>query len=214
MHEVKFEVQGITDLMFGKPVTSQKKDNETHEQFEERTWKEKISVTKEGQVMLNPFCVTNSLVNAGEWLKRKVPGEQRATFTKRFRCGVSPGEQVLLYLSNSKPAEVGDLKSQKLHDPAGPCRVTIDDIDPVRIFVPSTGERGGSKRVFRIFPTLHDWIAKGNCYIFDGKIDRDVFFDHLVCVGRFVGWGSMRVGNGGINGRFAVTKCEFHEIPS
>jgi len=193
MFDVSFEVEGVSDLMFGQAVRTPKQDNETHEQHEERTWQEKVRLTKEGQCYLNPFAVTNSLVSAGEWLKRKVPGEQRATFTKRFRQGVRPGGNVLLFKKDGTPC-------------------TMEDIEPIPLFVPSDGKHGGAKRVIRIFPTLHEWVAKGSLYVFDGKITEEVFRDHLICVGQYVGWGAMRVANQGINGAFSVIKILYRAL--
>ena len=137
--------------------------------------------------------MTNSLVEAAKWLKRKVVGERGATFTKRFQCGVAPGGKVLLFKPDGSP-------------------MLVKDIEPLMLFVPSDGKHGGSKRVERIFPTVHDWIAKGAVTVFDGKISSDQFEDHLLCVGQYVGWGAMRVANGGINGRFSITSMEFEEI--
>jgi hypothetical protein len=193
MYEAQFEVRGIGDLMFGRAVRSQKKDSETHEQFEWRTWKEKVPTTDEGHCYMNPFAVTNSLVEAASWLKQKVPGEGQATFTKRFRCGVGPGERVMLFKHDGTP-------------------LTIEDIDPVVLFVPSDGKHGGSSRVHRIFPTAHEWAAKGSVYVFDGKIDDNRFEEHMVCAGQYIGWGSMRAGNGGINGRYKVERINAVEL--
>lgn len=195
MFQASFTVRGVTDLMFGRPTQSAKKDGETYDQHEMRVWQEKVPTTKDGQVYLNPFAVTNSLVEAAQWLKRKVPGEGQATFTKRFRSGVSPGGNVLLFNADGSP-------------------MTLEDIDPVRLFVPSDGKHGGPKRVERIFPTAHEWVAKGDVNVFDGKISEDQFSDHLKCVGQYIGWGAMRAGNGGINGRFLVEAFAVQELAS
>lgn len=193
MHKAVFTLQGVTDIMFGQATRSPKLDTETHDQHEKRTWEEKVPVTSEGQLYMNPFAITNGLVEAGAWLKRKIPGEARATFTKRFLQGVAPGDKLLIFNASGKPA-------------------TMKDIDPIRLFVPSDGTHGGPKRVWKTFPTLHKWSAQGSVYVFDGKITEEIFRDHLVCLGQFICIGSMRVGNGGINGRYTVTSCEFEKL--
>jgi len=193
MYKATFEVRGMTDLMFGKATSSPRRDDETYEAHERRVWPEKVPVTADGQCYVNPFAVTNSLVEAAKWLKRKVPGERGAMFGKRFQCGVSPGDKVLLFRADGKPA-------------------TLDDIEPLMLFVPSDGKHGGPKRVERIFPTLHEWSAKGSLLVFDGKISQEQLHDHLVCVGQYVGWGAMRVANGGINGRFQVVDISATEL--
>ncbi len=189
---VNFQVIGVTDLMFGKQVMEERKDSETHGQHEFRTWKQKCRTTEDGQLYLNPFAVTNSLVNAAIWLGRKVPGEGKKTFTDRFRKGVAPQGKVLIYNSKGKP-------------------VTIDSVEPLELSVPSDGKHGGPKRVTRIFPTLHEWRATGSCMLFDGKITVEQFQDHLEAAGKFIGWGSMRVAGGGVNGRFSVEKVWIDE---
>lgn len=193
MLKATFTVQGIADLMFGRAFREKKPDNLTHAQWEELTWQRKVPVTADGQVYINPFAVTNSLVTAAKWLGRKVDG--KSGFAKRFQCGVTPGDKVLLYAANKEP-------------------LTINDIEPVFLFVPSDGKHGSGKRVERIFPTVHEWIGTGSVFIWDGKITAEQFRDHLEAVGKFIGWGSMRVENGGINGRFALLDCDFENIES
>ena len=179
--------------MFGKHVAEPKKDDETNEMHEERTWQQKVNVNGDGQLYMQPFACKNSLESAAKWLKRKIKGENRATYIKRFVSGVICTELLLLEDHSGKP-------------------LTLDDVDPVRLFVPSNGERGSGKRVFKIFPTVHEWSARGSIIVFDSKITEDVLRDHLVAVGRFIGWGSMRVENGGINGRFKVDNFAAQEI--
>jgi hypothetical protein len=194
MLHATFQVTGISDLMFGRPVLEGKKDNETHAMREERLWQKKVPVAGDGQCYINPFCVTNSLVSAAKWLGRKVDG--KAGFAGRFQKGVTPGGKVLLFKQGVKEIPI-----------------TIADVEPILLFVPSDGKRGSSKRVERIFPTVHpSWLARGDVYIWDGKITEEQFRDHLEAVGKFIGWGSMRVENGGINGRFKVDHVSFEEL--
>lgn len=197
MLHASFTVEGITELMFGSPVLDEegkKADNETHAQRELRVWKKKVPVTADGQIYVNQFAVTNSLVDAGKWLGRKC---DKSTFSKRFLGGVTPGGRVLL--------SIRDGKSER---PA-----MIGDVEPRLLFVPSDGKRGSGKRVERIFPTMvPPWIARGDVFIWDGKITEEQFRDHLEAVGKFIGWGSMRKGNGGVNGMFKLLSCEFEAI--
>ncbi len=174
-----------SQFMSGCPVTSTKGPNETHEQFEARTWKEKIRTNKEGQVVLNQFAVKNALEGSAKRLKRKVPGERNSTFTKLFMQGVMIGAMPLL------------------KTPAGKS-YTADDFTGQRLFVPSDGKRGGGKRVTRIFPTIDAWKCDIDVIVIDPKITEDVLKEHLVEAGIFIGLGSMRAENGGVNGRFLV----------
>lgn len=180
---------GVADLMFGKHVPELKADDETHEQREQRTWKQKVHLTKEGQCYLPPFALKNGLESAARWLSLKIPGEGHKTFTKRFVAGVLVSDKLLLFDKVGKP-------------------IGLDAVEPVPIFAPSDGKRGGPKRVFRIFPTIHDWQTDVVIHVFDNKITANVMERHLKTVGQFIGFGSMRVENGGINGRFAIDKFQ------
>lgn len=186
MYIARFDMIGISDLMFGTHVAEEKKTSETYVQFEERTWKQKVLTTDDGQVYINPFALTNGLEVAGKFLGKKIPSARGATYTDRFRKGTQTVDKLLLSNSKGKP-------------------LTIEDIEPVKLFVPSDGKRGSGKRVDRIFPTVHDWQVIGAAmYVYDGKIDDETTEEHMVAMGKFVGFGSMRVENGGVNGRFRV----------
>ena len=191
MYKATFQLLGVTDLMFGQRMISPKKDSETFGQWEERCWKEKVRLTEKGQVCLSPFAVTNALVAAAKWLKRKVDG--RSGFAGRFQSGVAPSGPVLLFRPDGSP-------------------MRIRDVEPVLLFVPSGGQKGQGTRVDRIFPTVHEWRADGAVMVFDGKISGDQLRDHLVAVGQYVGFGSMRVEGGGINGRFMVEAVDCEDL--
>ena len=47
---VTFDVVGKSPISFSKAVQSVKGDKETHEDFDERTWREKMHVTADGEV--------------------------------------------------------------------------------------------------------------------------------------------------------------------
>jgi hypothetical protein len=84
----------------------------------------------------------------------------------------------------------------------------VDDVEGQPLFVPSDGKRGSGKRVIRIFPTIHYWSTTARVLILDGKIDEPVLHEHATEAGQFIGFGSMRVENGGSNGRFKVTSIK------
>ncbi|KKM99274.1 hypothetical protein LCGC14_1149490 [marine sediment metagenome] len=189
----KFTVVGISDLMFGMYVSERKKDDETHDQHERRTWRKKVAVATDGQCFLQPFALKNGLESASQWLSLKIPGESRKTFTKRFIAGILVVDKLLLYKADGS-------------------RITLDDVEGRELFVPSDGKRGGSKRVIKIFPTITEWRADAVVHVFDNKITGDVMERHLDAFGKFIGFGSMRVQNGGINGRCAIEEFAAEEV--
>lgn len=184
MTTFEIEIAGVSDFMFGKKGSSKKGTNETHDQFEERTWQEQIHQV-DGRCFIQPFAFKNALESAARWLSMSIPGEGKKTYTKRFASGILIVERMFLL----KP------------DGAA---VALADVEPVRIFAPSDGKRGSGKRVWRIFPTVRRWQTTAIVHVLDDKITDEVLSAHVTAAGQFIGLGSMRVENGGINGRFSV----------
>ena len=195
MLQINCTLVGVADLMFSKYVPEGKRDDETHDQREHRTWKQKVSVTSGGECFLQPFALKNCLESAAKWLSLKIPGERNKTFTKRFLSGILVTDKLMLTDASGR-------------------QLTMDDIDPMELFVPSDGVRGSGKRVIKVFPTLHEWQAEASVIVFDNKITEDVFDRHIDAAGKFIGLGAMRVGNGGINGRFACEDLSSEEVGS
>lgn len=109
----------------------------------------------------------------------------KATFTKLFVQGII----------SYGPFALTDHKGKPL---------TIDAVQPLKLFVPSDGVRGGGKRVHRIFPIVPEWQTEIEVHVLDGRITREILVEHLQCAGMYIGFGAMRVESGGMNGRFAV----------
>ena len=193
MLKATFTIEGTSPVMFGKKVAESKSDRETNEQHEERTWAQKVHQNSDGSLFWPAYGVKNGLESGAKWLNIKIPGEGKATFTKRFRCGVSVQENILLSNGTSNKA-------------------TLECVEPIPLFVPSDGKKGSGKRVTRIFPTLHEWGGTGSALIFDDKISESIFERVLKALGQFVGFGSMRVENGGSNGRFNIVELDFEEL--
>lgn len=179
----EFQLVSAAPLFFGAPCFEKKKSDETHEQFEERTWQMKVRQTEEGHVYIQPFALKNALEAAGSRLNMKLTG--KATYTKLFRQGVMVNENIVLQDKGGKP-------------------ITINEVKPIPMFVPSDGKRGSGKRVMRIFPQVQSWAAKVEIVCFDKRLTEEVVRAHLEEAGKFIGFGSMRVENGGVAGRFAV----------
>lgn len=180
---LSFDLQSVAPMFFGAPVFEKKKSDETHEQLEERVWQQKVRQTPEGFVYIQPFALKNALEAAGSRLNMKLTG--KATYTKLFRQGIVINDDIILNDRNGAP-------------------VTIAAIRPIPMFVPSDGKRGSGKRVMRIFPQIQEWFATVQIMCFDQRLTEEVVRAHLEEAGKFIGFGSMRVENGGVAGRFAV----------
>jgi len=180
---LSFDLQSVAPMFFGAPVFEKKKSDETHEQLEERVWRDKVRQNADGHVYIQPFALKNALEAAGSRLNMKLTG--KATYTKLFRQGIVINDEIVLHDRSGKP-------------------VTIEAVRPIPMFVPSDGKRGSGKRVMRIFPQILEWFASVEIMCFDQRLTEDVVRAHLEEAGKFIGFGSMRVENGGVAGRFAV----------
>lgn len=183
MHTLKYHFTGVSPLMFGTKHNEQKQHQETHDQFEQRTWKHKVRQDENGQVYIAPFALKNALEDAGKRLQMKLTG--KSTYTKLFVQGTLVTKPLLLFRMDGKP-------------------VTIDDVKPVTIFSPVGGQRGDKRRVDRIFPELRNWQCDAEIELFDDRLTDEIVRRHVEEIGMYIGFGSMRVANGGINGRFSV----------
>jgi hypothetical protein len=184
MRIVTVTVQGVAPISFGKHYEVEKLPKESPDHYEQRTWRNKLHVDKEGQVIIPPMMVKNALRDIGAFLNEKIPGKGAATYKKHFLSG-------LLVI-----------------DPA-PLGIATKDVVPVKLFVPPNGIAGSGKRVWKYFPTIPEWGTKVRVHILDNTITREVFERHFIEMGRYVGWGSFRPQRGGTNGRFEVLKFEW-----
>ena len=165
---------------------------ETPAQYEERTWREKAHIVEESGPNKDHVCIRsivfkNCISEAAKFLSKPIVGKGKATYTKHFESGILVTEDVIL------PITKDELKSQ-------------------RLFVPSDGRRGGSSRVHKIFPIITEWSAPVVFSIFTDQIGEDIFMEHVIAAGRFIGIGSFRVRNNGIFGRFKCVKHTWEVI--
>lgn len=156
-----------------------KKKDDTNDQHEERTWREKCHVTDEGNIFIPPMSFKMALDTGAQMLGKKIPGKRNATYTKFFKSGVLVQD----------PAVLPHKK---------------DDIPGDRIYVNSDGVRGSGKRVWKTFPRIDQWEADVKFFVIAPEIGKDVFEEHLHQAGSFVGIGRFRPQNGGYYGRFIV----------
>ncbi len=161
-----------------------KKEKESHDDYEQRTWRERCHVDKDGMVFIPPMAFKNCLAESAKYLSIQIPGKGKATYTKHFEAGVM------------------------VMDPV-PLGVKKEDMVGMTLFVPADGRRGGSKRVLKTFPTLAEWEAKVQFYVLDETITEDVFKYHLEQAGKFIGVGSFRPRNNSFHGRFEVVDIKW-----
>jgi len=154
-----------------------KKEKESAADYEERTWRERLHVTEDGEVFIPPMALKNCLAEAAKYLSEQIKGKGKATYTKHFEAGVLVMDALML-------------------------GVKKDAVKGEKLFVPADGKRGGSKRVWKFFPVIPKWEAVATVWILDQTITRSVFERHIRQAGRFIGMGRFRPRNNGIYGRF------------
>jgi hypothetical protein len=170
----------------GKQIMETKSRDETHDAFEERTWRQRCHTDGKGNVIIPPMCFKNALAVAAKYKSIQIPGKGKATYTKHFEAGVLCSEPIRL-----------DVK--------------VDEVQGERLSVPADGVRGSGKRVSKCFPYIPSWSGVVEFMIFDDLIDEGVFTAHLEDAGRFIGVGRFRPRNNGYYGRFTVEKVEWQQ---
>jgi hypothetical protein len=180
MKKYDVQLQSVSPVAFGRYYTPEipEQRGETKQAYEERTWKNRAHVDKNG-VYIPALAFKNLLTSAAKYLGLQIPGKGKSTYTKHFASGV-------LITDNVYVAKESQLRGQWIH-------------------VPADGMRGGSKRVMKCFPVLDDWSGTLRVIVLDETITLDVLREHLNEGGNFIGVGSLRVQNNGIFGRFRVT---------
>lgn len=162
-----------------KPVHSKKTRDETHDDFEQRTWKERCHIDRSGNAFIPPMAFKNCIAEAAKYKSIQIPGKGKATYTKHFEAGILCVEPMMLGMN-------------------------IDQVEQLRLFVPADGRRGGSRRVWKSFPVFAEWEGTVQYTILDEIVDNEVFEQHLVDAGQFIGIGMFRPRNNGYFGRFSV----------
>ena len=177
-------VSGISPYSQGRYHGTEKLDRETDPDYEERTWRERLHVNKDGYVFIPPMAFKNMMSEVAKYLGIQIPGKGKSNYTKHFEAGIMVVEPMVL-----------DIKK--------------DDVGAQWLFVPSDGRRGGTKRVPKCFPIIHTWGGVVEFQILDDIITEDVFEIHLRAAGKYIGIGRSRPRNNGYFGRFEVTAIKW-----
>lgn len=163
-----------------------KKDQETHEQYRDRTWREHLHFDDDGEVFIPPMSIKNCLSNAAKRLGMKVVGKGQKTYSNYFASGVLVVEPVMLGIKK-------------------------DDVPGEKLFLPADGKPGAGSRVTKIYPRIDKWKGTAKVIVLDGIITEKVFLKHLEEAGKYVGLGRFRPANNGFYGRFQVNDVEWVE---
>lgn len=175
------ELESLSPYSQSRYIDVPKLKKENHDDYEKRTWRERLHSDADGNVVMPPMAFKNCLSEVAKYLSVKIPGKQNSTYTKHFEAGVMVIEGITL-------------------------AVKKDDVPGEWLFVPPDGKRGGSKRVKKCFPVIHTWKGNLSVHVLDETITPEVFEQHLSEAGNFIGIGRFRPRNNGYYGRFKVNK--------
>ncbi len=167
-----------------------KKDKESADAYERRTWRNRMHVDDEGAVFIPPMALKNCLSEAAKFLSIRIPGKGKATYTKHFEAGVMVVDPIVLT------------------DPKTDQVIAAENVPGEPLFVPADGRRGGSRRVTKVFPLITRWSGTATVYVIDETITEDVLRNHLNEAGNLIGMGRFRPRNNGYYGRFSLVSLK------
>lgn len=152
---------------------------EQADDYEKRTWRERMHYDETGQVFIPQMALKNAISEAAKYLSKQIPGKGKATYTKHFEAGVLCLEPIFI-------------------------GVKKDDVEGEWLHLNSDGKRGGGSRVMRCMPCIRQWQGAASFVVIDDIITKDVFLEHLQTAGQLIGIGRFRPRNNGFYGRFFV----------
>lgn len=180
-------IRGISPYSQSRQHDAPKFDKESHDDYDRRTWREKLNLSGDGKSVVIPAHAMHQCIAAGaKYSKRQIPGQGKATWTAKFLAGIMIADDIRLDI-----------------DPSS--------VDSVTISANADGVRGSGKRVPRRFPIMPEWSAEFEVFILDDIITPEVFKEMLTTAGMFIGIGRFRPEKGGINGRFAVEAVDWND---
>lgn len=179
MRTATAKLRSVAPYSQSKYIQLKKSRDETHSEFEENHWRERLHVSGDGFVQIPPMAFKNCLSEAAKYKPIQIPGKGKTTYTKHIEAGVLSCEPLVL------PVKKEDCEGEWFH-------------------VPSDGRRGGSTRVEKCFPVIREWSGSVEFMVMDDIIPEDIFQLYLGDAGKFIGIGRFRPRNNGYYGRFAV----------
>jgi hypothetical protein len=153
-------------------------EKEGHDDYEQRTWREKLHYDPaDGLVLIPQMSLKNCLAEAAAYLGLKISGKGNSKYRKHFEAGILVLNPIKL------PIHKDSVEGEKFH-----CH--------------ANGQRGSGSRVWRTFPVIREWGGEVDYHILDETITKDAFETHIKEMGTFIGIGRFRPRNGGFYGRF------------
>lgn len=183
----KVTIAGIAPYSQSRMHDEPKLEGESHADYDLRTWRSKLNVSREtGTVVIPAHAILQALNQAAKYTGEKIAGQGNKTWAAKFERGI---------------AIFADFDIS----------VRPEDVEGVTISCNADGIRGSGKRVPRKFPVMYSWEATGEVMILDNIITEERFRHFLQVAGLYIGLGRFRPENGGTNGRFVVKELQWDD---
>ena len=179
MHIATATITSLTPLSMSRPHHTPKLDKEGADEYEKRTWRERLHYDEDGEVYIPPMMLKNALAEAAKFLSVQIKGKGKATYTKHFEAGVLCVEGI-------------------------PLGVKKDEVKGEWLYLNADGVRGSAHRVMRCMPCIPKWGGVARFHVLDDTITAEVFEHHLREAGSLIGLGRFRPRKNGYYGRFEV----------
>lgn len=179
-------LESISALCQSRMHNTPKLNKEKPDEYEHRTWREKMHVDGDGFVFIPPMAFKFAIEKAASMLRIRIPGKGQSEYGKHFKSGVLVVEGLTL-------------------------PVKKEQVDGQWLNLHANGKRGSGSRVQRCIPTIPKWSGDVQFFVVDDTIDEPIFEQHLKEAGSLVGIGQFRPENGGYCGRFKVVKTAWQK---
>ena len=187
MYRATVTIKGVSPLSCSRQHRTEFLDGESHEDYDQRTWREKANHDEDGIVFVPAMAFKQANDLAAKRLAIPDPDNKRANFTKYFVSDVICERNLSIGIHKDKMPSV-----------------TINaNVD---------GVRGSGKRVPRTFPQTPTWGGETSFIVMEEKIKPEILERVLTTAGRSIGVGQFRPERGGLNGRFEIVKMTVEKI--
>jgi len=75
-------LKSISPYSQSKHHMTPKLSREQADDYEKRTWPEKLHINEDGNVIITPMTFKNCLSNAAQFISEQIPGKGKSTYTK------------------------------------------------------------------------------------------------------------------------------------
>ena len=191
MLNISFTIKGVAPYSQSKMLDATRSTNESWEDYETRTWRDKAHVAEDAEsVLIAGHAIHQMLVVGAQ------KGRLRPKAAKSAREGLANRLITGIAIQGDAATDMKLFKAQ--------C---------VPINAHANGKRGSGTRVVRKFPQWpNPWTASFDVLLLDESLTVDDVKAALVSGGMVCGLGRFRPENMGMNGRFVVTSTKATEL--